>query len=104
MDSDNKPCIGYYTGAKTYNGVGFAKRRKCDINGTSTEMWDCEVIPASGSTSAKYTVGNTVYVEGNNNTWKNSNVTEDNVAMKDCDAAIGFQTKSMDVVFLKSEP
>lgn len=102
MDSDNKPCIGYYTGSKTYNGVGFAKRRLCDNGENSSEKWDCEIVPASGNTSSKFTVGNTVYVEGNNNTWQNSTVTEDGVKMKDCDAVLGFQTKSMDVVFLKS--
>ncbi|WP_407425167.1 beta strand repeat-containing protein [Treponema sp.] len=104
IGTDNTPCVSYLNKAKTYNGIKYAVKRIVDST-ESSAVWDTEIIPAvvEDSTNHYAVGGNLTYVEGNYQGKWSSSVSEDGVTVSDCDAAIGFQTDRMDVVFLKSE-
>lgn len=97
------PCISWLNSEDSEGSVKYSILHNVDVidndgNVSSSIEWDTEIIPDSGT---HYAQGSSiVYVEGNRT--KEWAVTNDSVPMAECDAAVGFNTGRMDVVFLKS--
>ena len=113
-DTTYVPCISWLNSEDTASSVKYSVRTNVDVGSTNedgdasngdivtTALWETMIVPAVISGGNHYaTGGSMVYAEGNNG-WS-SEVSNDSIAMNTCDAAVGFNSGRMDVVFLKSE-
>jgi hypothetical protein len=103
------PCVTYLNSAGTASGIKYAVRRKVTINGTTSDVWDYQILPSLGT--GHYAVAeNRVCLEARKAGWTGTTTTVLNnggatatATPATVDAVVAFKSKQYETAYLKSE-